>query len=198
MIDKNVFLTRKKRSLHNLEMALEQHKVDEISLPLVNLVNRIPDMYTTSSCSGRAIIIGKDKIRSKYHTKFYFKAHTMSELNLINLGDINFEPNLTGWFLFEAPNFHIGVKNLKTAEILRDIALSSGLGKSKFQSIQPSLTVEILGTGNLALPIYFENEIQVSISFFQMVIKESIELLKIEHQRLRNFQAKILSMFFDT
>ncbi len=192
----NIFKTRKIAALKKWTNAVDENKVDIEVIPLVELINGFDHYYTTSSCAGRLTIISKSAVRSKYHTDFIFKSHNPNELSIEKIGyPIEFKQKEL-WMLLEPPNFHIGAKNLDYAETMVKLALNSGLGKSKFQSISPGIVVEILGTGHMSLPLGFDGEMAVSKEYLKKVLKIASSMLEEEQIRLARFHEQLTKFNF--
>ncbi|KUO92065.1 MAG: hypothetical protein AT708_00005, partial [Pyrobaculum sp. OCT_11] len=64
VVDRRVFEARKKAFVDRLEREALQERVDGDVLPLLRLLNQHPDIYTTSSCSGRIMVA--EAVRPSY------------------------------------------------------------------------------------------------------------------------------------
>lgn len=190
----NIFRTRKAAALKKWTKALEDDRVDKEVIPLVNQINDLEDFYTTSSCAGRLTIISKEAVRSKYKTDFIFKSHNPEDLKLEKIGfPISYRQKEL-WMLLEPPNFHVGARTHQSAIALVKLAQKCGLGKSKYQSINPAVVVEILGTGSLSLPLGFDGEMLVSQEYLTRVLKLASQMLTEEQKRLYRFSKSLVEL----
>ena len=182
------FIETKKRILKTYREFTIKNLVDNKMLEINRIINENENFITTSSCAGRIIIIGKKTLREKYDTIFFLKTHDALEKQY-NIEKLDFENEL--WVLFEPPNIHIKCKDLKSAKMLHQIALGAKLSKSKFQSIKKPYVVEILGTGNLQIPIGFDGKLAIDQNYFDKIITVANQILIQEQSRLKSFKELI-------
>jgi tRNA wybutosine-synthesizing protein 3 len=183
------FEIKKIQILESYRHALVAGLVDEDVRELNDCINSHKDWVTTSSCFGRIIVISKSSTRSKYKTQFHLKTHSPRVLPTWRLDNIKFKGEL--WLLMEAPNLHVRCKDANSAKRLIKMALQAKLGKSKYQSIDPSLIVEILGTASLQIPLGEDDTITCDTSTFNLAKRKASELLQQEQDRLSQFHSLI-------
>ena len=68
-----LFDQQKKDCLNRIDKSIKK-SIDKDIRPLVNLINNLNDYYTTSSCSGRILLIEK-KTDKKKDARFVFAEH---------------------------------------------------------------------------------------------------------------------------
>ncbi len=191
----NLFKTKKQAALKKWETAKKENKVDLEVVELVELINGFEQYYTTSSCAGRLIIISKSSVRNKYNTTFHFKSHSPSAITIENVGfPIEFEQNEL-WLLLEPPNFHVGCSDLENMLKLLNLSKKAGFGQSKIQSVKPTLTIEVLGTSRISLPIGNEKKMVVSQDYLEYILKAASSMLKEEQKRLEILQDFLLNLW---
>lgn len=182
------FIETKKRILETYQEFIIKNLVDNKMLEINRIINENENFVTTSSCAGRIIIIGKKALREKYNTNFFLKTHDALERKY-NIENLHFDNEL--WVLYEPPNIHIKCKDLKSAKMLHQFALEAKLSKSKFQSIKKPYVVEILGTGNLQIPIGFDGKLAIDQNYFNKVITVANKILIEEQNRLKSLKELI-------
>ncbi|OLS23005.1 MAG: hypothetical protein HeimC3_27020 [Candidatus Heimdallarchaeota archaeon LC_3] len=164
------FETKKKLMLSKLNEALKLKAVDEDVIPFLNLINRHAEYFTTSTCSGRIVIIEVEKLGKKEGSIFLYKSHKYPDFNKLLKLILNYNFSNDAWLLVEPPLFHLGVKNLDYAKKMLNIGLSAGLRRSGIRSIAEDwIVVALWGSGHINLPLgnanknfLAENELYIS------------------------------------
>ncbi|MEM0000001.1 MAG: hypothetical protein QXH02_00510 [Desulfurococcaceae archaeon] len=108
---------------------LEIGYLDRDLLPLLVLVNTDSELYTTSSCSGRIVVMDSDYPWSRDETGIVFKAHIPvkpEELVFV----YRFEPHKRIWINVTGPIVHIYSSTMKKATQILEVARKSGFKHS--------------------------------------------------------------------
>ncbi len=177
------FEKRKKKAMEKLRQALTLNKVDAEVMPIINLLNSFPQWFTTSSCAGRLALLSKGGIRSKYDAAFWFKTHDPGVFHQVKRRlPRDFKGQL--WLLVSPPMFHVAARTLKDALLLQQLARHARLGYTKIQSISPSIIVEVLGTGNMAIPIGQDGQIFISSLHLERVLELAAKMLAEDQARM--------------
>ncbi|MBU0958929.1 MAG: hypothetical protein KKB31_03205 [Nanoarchaeota archaeon] len=142
---------------------------------LCESINSKEEYYTTSSCSGRVVLIeDEDK---KGPGLFYFVSHDKitlkelkKELGRIKKGDVRFKQ--------EPCILHVACKTLNDAQKLLKKAQSAGWKRSGIISSKEGFVCELMSTEKLEFPIISNGKILVGDDFLKIVIKKSNENLK--------------------
>lgn len=124
--EKKTFLNKKDKS--------SAGKIDDDIVSLINLINSYDCFYTTSSCSGRIVIL---KEQGKKESNWSFKSHEpITKIEGV------------GWFMQEPVIIHVRCKKLECCNWLLKLATENGFGKSGIISLD-KLTLEIKGTNKI-------------------------------------------------
>jgi len=78
-MDSKSFLRMRERALRALEKAIQEEKVDEDIIDILDILNKNKNIFTTSSCSGRAVIIEVPYPGAKPGARFLGKWHKRVE-----------------------------------------------------------------------------------------------------------------------
>lgn len=153
-------------TLANSPDASPKGSIDEICIPIMNLINNSKDMVTTSSCSGRVSVFlegiknvadGDMKIGSKGNEgKWIFVTHQPDDLNnwydSINFEfDTRVETDLNTRYIlykFEPLILHVKCRDDQTAQDLYNCAMGcgfreSGIGSNGNVAIRISIKLDI-------------------------------------------------------
>lgn len=187
------FLQRKKDVLSKLDKS-SKGNWDENIKKLCEKINSLENYYTTSSCSGRIIImIDQDKkadglfIKS-YHNKISFQLlkKDLNEISKNNKKLIKFKQ--------EPCIIHIVCKDLEYAKIIYDKAKLIGWKKSGLIYWDKSIILEINSTEKLEFPIIKGKNILVNDAFLKILAKKSNKNLERGWERI-NRLSEIISNF---
>lgn len=122
--EKKEFLGKKDKS--------PQGEIDKDIKELLDKINSLKDYFTTSSCSGRIVLL---KGQTKKESEWLFKSHNPIE---------KLEIKEDCWFLQEPPIIHVCCRDINSAKNLLKLAQDSGFGKSGIISLD-KIILEIKG-----------------------------------------------------
>jgi len=161
---------------------------DSEILPLIEKINANEDYYTTSSCSGRIILIkGKEK---KEEGLFLFRTH----------GEISFEEfknaleksiqkyNGLIHFKQEPCILHVACSSLKKAQDLVDNGKLAGWKKSAIIASNRRIVAELLSTEKIEMPIGNNYRILVSDSYIKLLVKEANNKLSRTREKIKKLE----------
>jgi len=148
--------------LTELEDALQQGRVDTEVVPLLEAVNSLPDLVTTSSCAGRVQLISAPTLGDKLGSEVLGKWH--GEVTAEQLASAYERWDGKGTLLLMAQPLllHVRCRDLGSAVLLRNSAQASGLKFSTIRSLKldqggaPAewgIVVECLGTERMEVPL---------------------------------------------
>ncbi len=189
------FDKRKKSILRELEKEIERESIDHDVLPLIQRVNSHRDLVTTSSCSGRIILIivpregGKKKdavIIKKWHEITSFQ-EIWKEINLINT-------EKTVWLITQPLILHVLTRNLDTAKKLLSASRKAGFKKVGIISFSEKVTVQIEGHQIINLPVMDEGKILVTSDYLRKVVDICNIKLKEIKESLKRLEKEIGSL----
>ncbi len=172
------FLNEKKQALSKIDKS-KKGEIDEQILDLVKTINHHPDFYTTSSCSGRIMLIKPSKIKHK--AEWLFTSH-----NTIKLEDLTNALNKVqgiAWLRLEPPILHLCARNLDCAYELLKKANESGFRRSALLSFKKRIIIEILFLEKIDLPV--EANIKLPKEYLELLIKELNKKLLISRKKIK-------------
>ena len=168
--EKKEFLAKKDKS--------RKGKIDKKIRKLADKINSFDDFYTTSSCSGRILLLAHDKSGRKDKIEWLFSDHNKINFNEIRK-TIDKLPKNDVWFRLQPAILHVACKNSvlssKFLNIARDICFRrSGvisLGKSK-------LILELISTEKIETIISKNKKLLIDESYFKILISEGNKKLE--------------------
>lgn len=162
--EKLTFLQKKDKSKKGV--------IDEGIKRLVDLINSLPDYYTTSSCAGRILIFcpGDKKRLTKWlfvsHKKVFF-AQIKKCLSLMP----NLMPKQDVWFRQESFILHVCCSNVEAAQRLLDVCSKLGLKRAGITTTKRKTLVELLGTEHFDTIIAKDGQLLVNDAFLKVLIE---------------------------
>ena len=142
--EKKMYLTKQDKS--------KKGDIDSLVLPLLNIINRKEEYYTTSSCSGRVYLWqGSGK---KNETNWITVSHEPIREDFFKVS----EPAGIVWLRLEAFILQVACRDLDSANKLLEESRKI-YKKSCILSASNKIIVEIRGSEFLEMPLYNNNEL---------------------------------------
>lgn len=164
--------------------------IDKIILRLIEKINSKNDYYTTSSCSGRIVLIkGKEK---KQEGLFIYRTHeriSLKELKTELQKAIKKYHGLI-YFKMESCIMHVACSSLQKAQEIINKAKLAGWKKSGVVSLESKknrVMCELKSTENIEMPIAYKGRILVSHEFLRVLVKEANKKLVRTRVKIRKF-----------
>ncbi len=207
---------RRQYFLQRLKEENSQGRVDKQILPLLELINSIPDYFTLSSCAGRIVLFAEGE--KKYEGEWIFKTHDFANPEEVYNAYINYEGEKPLFLKAEPFIIHIEARTLEKAKELLDLAYSIGLKRSGIFEIRFSdysdskeifidekgeehrferIVLEILDTPKLEMPVYLEGKHLLGKEEFLKAVEVANQRLKKTRENMKKFYLKIMERFGD-
>jgi tRNA wybutosine-synthesizing protein 3 len=180
------FFQRKSAVLSKLDKS-SAGKWDERILSLCEKINSREDFYTTSSCSGRIILmIDREKKAPGLFLKTWHDIISFEELKK-ELKNLTTSRKITK-FKLEPPILHVVCKDLVSASKLLEKAKLTGFKRSGILNVGKNILLEINSTERLEFPIIKERRILVNEEFLKLIVKQANQKLKKGWLKLQKLQ----------
>ncbi len=163
----NRFKQRKKDILNKKDKS-NIGRWDKRVAELCDKINSLDDYYTTSSCSGRIMIIAdKDK---KEPDLFEWVSHDKANFkdfkkHIPEKGDFKFKQ--------EPPIFHIACKNLNSSISLLKKIRNAGWKRAGIISLGKNKIIEMIGTEKIEFPFIEKGKVLANDKFLKKVLENS-------------------------
>ncbi len=185
-----LFLDGKKQAIQKLNNAISEKKVDIGILPILNIINKSENYYTSSSCFGRIVILEIPEIGDKKEARFLGKWHkeieideVISKLKNAKFGQV--------WILSQSPIIHIVAKNEISADKILKIAISCGFKNSGLKSFGKRIVAEICSTERLDCPIGCDGIIFCDKKHLELLVKISNKIIEKSTNKLYKLEVKL-------
>ncbi|MCA9488151.1 MAG: hypothetical protein KC516_04285 [Nanoarchaeota archaeon] len=180
----DIFEKRKKDILEKLDKS-NIGGWDEKIVELCNKINNKKNFYTTSSCSGRIILL-KDKDK-KAPNLFLFVSHEkvdfkkfIEAVKKIKEKEVSFKQEPCG--------LHIACRNLDEAQEILDKARKIGWKKSGIISSKKRYIIELFGTAKLEFPIISKGKVLVDESFLRVALEKANKNLEKSWKQIKELE----------
>jgi len=190
---KKLFLSKKDKS--NIG------RIDAPIRELVDIINTKPCYFTTSSCSGRIMLLRHPPDGRKDRFEKLFVSHESVDagamIDLLRTKETSSGlPEEEAWFRMEGLILHVCCRTIVDAEKLLDIARSSGIGlkRTGITSLGGKIIVEILGTEILDCPISKNKKLLVDDHYLELLIESANKKLEKNRKKIEEIKKLISSL----
>jgi len=138
---------------------------------LCEKLNKRKEYYTTSSCSGRVVLI--KSLDEKAGNVFLFRTH--KKIKFEELKKALDEVDYKGLVEFRQTTciLHVGCAFLEDAQKLVDKAKFVGWKRSGIMASRKRFVVELVSTENIEFPIMNKGQILVDDNFLKLIVREA-------------------------
>ena len=170
----------KRNALSKLDKS-KKGEVDKRIQKLLDKINNKKNYFTTSSCSGRIVLLKKGKRKDKctwlYVTHDLADAKEMWEKLSKAKGDVSLR--------MESMILHVCCRTLEDAEkfllTARKLYKRAGIMSLK------KLSIEVMGSDFLEIPVIVKDKLVVEEDYFKLIVLEANEKLKSNWRKTEKF-----------
>ena len=194
MADNKEFIAGKKNALNALEKACDMKEVDEEILPILHLINESSNYYTSSSCTGRTVLLEIPNIGDKKEAVFLGRWHRTIESDEIKSAAEKAKHGLL-WILAQSPIIHIVTDTSENADELVKAAIACGFKNSGFKSLSKKIVIEICSTERLDAPVGRDGNLFCNSKYLDLLvdiandvfIKSKEKLVRLEKTLMKKY-----------
>ena len=176
--------------INNLDKS-KKGDVDKLVIPLIEKINSFDDYFTTSSCSGRIMIIKPSEVKKDVEWLFYSHETVDSEELIRKIHGFANKNKEQLWFKIEGFILHIACRDMESADKLLKLVKRVGLKRSGIISTSHKIMVEIISSETLETPISKNNDLLVEDNYLAFLIDEANAKLKRTHNRIKKLEGEV-------
>ncbi|AIF68546.1 hypothetical protein PAP_00500 [Palaeococcus pacificus DY20341] len=177
--------------MEKLNEALNRGLVDRDIISLLEKINSLESYFTTSSCSGRIVVMEMPDFGDKLNAKWLGKWHREVSLEEVKEAIAKHNDGML-WFMLHSPILHVASKTLEDAVALLNLAIMSGFKNSNIKSVShKKLLVEIYSTERIDVPLGEKGEMWVSEDYLERVVDMANRQLRRSKRKLRTLEDEI-------
>ncbi len=190
------FTMTKKHHKETLQKAIDDKKVDAILIPFLNELTKIPDIFTSSSCAGRIMLLSTDELEDKEVSHFHKRYHRTITFNELKTDLLEDTKEMDIWFKVEPFIFHFGTKDFNKAKDILKFCSEFGLKKAGIiTSKDGKYIIEATSTQYMALPLKANNKLLVDDDYLKLILKRGNKKLEINYEILDRFEKEFITKF---
>jgi tRNA wybutosine-synthesizing protein 3 len=168
----------KQQKINSLNSAIEKKLVDQQILKLLKKINKNPSLVSSSSCSGRIVLLQLGE-EGKKSASFYAKWHTPADVGDVEMKLSEYTGRMPLWFRVEPFILHVAAKDIDSAKTFLEKIRSAGIKRGGIQTIKKEkVTIEIQGSGYLSVPAEPINQWTLLIKIANEMMKKNLNLLR--------------------
>ncbi|MBR9706771.1 hypothetical protein GOV14_07070 [Candidatus Pacearchaeota archaeon] len=154
---------------------------------LCNLINKTDNYYTTSSCSGRVVLI--IETFEKRSGLFLYRSHDLVSFDELKkeLEKVRSKTKDLIYFKQEPCVLAVACASVSDAQELVNKARMAGWKRSGITTTTKKNIVELFGTEKIEMPILNNGEILVSDDFLRLLIEQTNERIKRTWSKIDSF-----------
>ncbi len=164
--------------------------VDQEILPLVEKISSKEDYYTTSSCSGRIVLLNKPSSGKKYLSTWLYSSHSEAKPEEV-LASLSKHKKGETWFMMEPFILHVCCRTLEDASRLLYLANSAGIKRAGLISVRKRFILEIIGTDTISTLAAKGKDIVADEGYIRILVKEANRKLKKNQKKIDKLYRKI-------
>ena len=185
----------KKHHTQTLKDAIDKGFVDSPVIPFLLDVVNIPDIYTSSSCSGRIMLLHTDKEENKKFSEFENRYHRLVTFEEIKKDIESFKDGYL-WLKVEPFIFHFATKDYNKAKDILDFCRDLGLKKAGIISAKDGrFTCEVTNTVFISTLVKMDDKQLVSDEYLQLLLEIANQKLDSNFKKLELFESSFLKKF---
>lgn len=162
---------------------------------LCSLINQHPDFVTTSSCSGRIVLLQLPKQAKKNNARFLFQSHTLIKAHHIKEKLQHYAEKDLLTFKQEAPILHIATKSSPLAEALITLGQHCGFKRSTIITTKKKIVVEIRSMEQIEAPIV-DKHMLISDDYLRYLVNCANQKLKKGWQQIQKLEKRWTTIKF--
>ena len=182
------FDNEKKQTLAKIDKS-KKKSIDKDVLPVIELLNTHKNYYTTSSCSGRIMLIEVMPSGRKCDAEWLYTQHGKATPSAI-IKVMNDAKNDV-WFKQEAAIFHVCCREIADAVKLLNAAREVGFKRSGMIATGKRIIVEIVSTEMMAAIVAKKGKFVVDNNYLKLLVKEANARMKKNKKKIDEFYKKI-------
>jgi tRNA wybutosine-synthesizing protein 3 len=172
-------------------LAKEDHSkkggIDDAIQGLLDRINRSPDLYTTSSCAGRIVLLEEPRSAKKDLARWIYVTHES-----INIHDLRsaLEQSVADivWLRMEPFIVHVRTRDLESAKSMLSLCHTCGLKRSSVISLHRKVMMEIIGNECLDAPVRVCGRTIVHPEYLSVLCQEAERKLSRSRGNMARFQ----------
>lgn len=173
----------KKNTLGKIDKS-QKGKIDSDIKELIDLINSKEDYYTTSSCSGRIVVIEIPESGRKDEARWLLVKH--GEVKVREIKD-SLQSDKDVWLKQEGMILHVCCKNIEAAEKLINTSKNTGFKRTGMITVNKRYIVEIVSTENVSTILSKKGKVLVDDNYLSVLVEECNDKIRKNKEKIDKF-----------
>ncbi|MFC2135613.1 hypothetical protein ACFLTH_13445 [Bacteroidota bacterium] len=165
--------------------------VDKLIKPLVDKINNLKDYYTTSSCSGRVIVIKVPKNGKKKDAEFLYRTHEFASAKKILTCLKNLKTDESVWFRQEPAIVHVATRTLEEASNFLRTVRPIGFKRGGLFEVDKRFLIESVSTERIDAMLAKDGKVLVSDEYIEILVEEANKRLERTWEKTKKLESEI-------
>lgn len=167
---------------------LKKEGADRKIAPLLKTINQYKGFATSSSCSGRIVLLGIKE--GKKDAVFYRKWHRKVTIKEVDSAIRKYKGKKELWFRCEPFILHLFARDSGSAKRFLAACKKAGIKRGGISSLHPRIFIEVIGTHGFALPAY-DGRALVDREYLKYVVSIANRKMELNSIQLRRLHGEI-------
>ncbi|MFH1770998.1 MAG: hypothetical protein ABH828_05600 [archaeon] len=164
--------------------------VDKPIKKLLGVINKTKNFYTTSSCSGRIILIRIPKSGKKKEAEFLYRTHSKAKVGEVMVA-LNKKTTDSVWFRQEAAILHVAARTLDIASKFLRIARLIGFKRSGIFEVKRRVIMELIATEKMEVIVAKNGKVLVDEDYVKVLVDEGNKKMESSWDKLNRLKEKM-------
>ena len=166
--------------------------VDKRVKALLNRINSLDDYYSTSSCSGRIILLTIPSSGSKKESKFLYRTHEQAfEDDLLETIHSLKDVKDSVWFRQEPAILHVVTRTLKDSSDILRAARTIGFKRSGLFEVENRFVMELMSTEKIDTIVAKNGKVLVSDDYLKTLVLEANKKLQRTWDKIERLEEEL-------
>jgi tRNA wybutosine-synthesizing protein 3 len=166
---KNLALSKKdKSSIGSIDIHIK---------PLCDTINSKTNLYTTSSCAGRILLIKLPDSGRKNDSEWVFVSHEEASAEKVRASLSQIPPEEV-WFRYEPFILHVAARTLDDANNLLNLMHNLGIKRAGIIALGEKIVLEIIGNERIDTLVSKEGKLLVSFDYMDILVRKANSKLR--------------------
>ncbi|RME52631.1 hypothetical protein D6783_04210 [Candidatus Woesearchaeota archaeon] len=170
----------------------DKGSVDEPIRECLAVLNKHASFYTTSSCSGRIVLLDVPESGKKHEARFLLRCH--DEVDPEDVKRCVAEASSEGllWLRFQPAILHLCARTIEDAQRFIDVVRPLGFKRCGIFSLKEErLMIEMIGPEELAVPIADREQVWVEHGLLERFVAVANAMMRRNKKRLEQVTAAV-------
>lgn len=182
----------KERHKKTFFKAVKEGKADKQMISLCRYISKTKNFFTSSSCSGRIVLLDLAREGSKKEAAFHSKWHRKIKLKELKKELNRKQKEEELWFKLDPFILHLGANSLENAKKILKTTKKTGIRRAGIMVAQEGkFIVELIGTQTMAFPVKTQAKVLLGEEYLSKALEKANQKLEKNYKQLKEFERNV-------